>query len=288
MIDARRREELGEVLENLMNSALHRFLPFSDLAFEHRKKIDGDVDFFIKENGIVRIAIECKNWGKDPAKDTWIEDEIIPRFEGTPTIVIKEVIGHINLSDEQKERYFNKNGLTYYPLVKQVLPEDEQEIKDLYLEDLVEEMAFLILLQTSKFRDDFVTKARIKILGNNEIIFEIPQGDTKKLNLKNKNQIISRGLGMLTSKYTKIGNRPLDLIWWTIGTDDKANMIFVPRKYMVYSDIVQLIEVAPTYNDYEPSNLTEDYEKWAQKAGIDSERKGLAKFFKVVQWERTD
>lgn len=280
--DAARRQSLGDVLENVMNDALNSFLPFDTITYRYMTKSDSDVDFYIKDNGEKRIAIECKNWENSPP-DSWIKSEVIPRFSKVPKECLKIVIGHLAINDKQRDEYFRKNNIFYYELLRQIKPEDSDDLKQFFQLQLVDELAFLIVGLRGKFRDDFISQTKLKILGDTELLFEFPNGKSKYLNMKSREHIISRAFQNYVSNIVKIGEKPLDMILWSINTKHGTNGLFVPKKYEVVSDTTNF-DVRDE-DDIELHYQDTNFVNKAQKLGFDRKTKGLGNLFKLITWE---
>jgi len=280
--DSTRREALGKELENIMDEALNSFVPFETITYEHMSKNDSDVDFYIYDNGEKRIALECKNWG-DLIRDSWIESEVISRFSKVPYGCLKFVIGHLAIDEEQRTKYFKKNNIFYYELDEQIKPEDSDDLKKFFQDNLIDEMAFLISGQRGKFRDDFVSNIKLKILGNTELLFEFPNGQSKHLNMKSREHIRSKAYQNYISDIVKIGEKPLDIIQWSISKTHGINCLFVPKKYKVFSDTTNF-DVRDD-NDSKLHNQDTDFTDRANKLGFDRKTKGLGSLFKMVTWE---
>ena len=281
-MNSTRREVLGKELENIMDKALNSFVPFETITYNHLPKSDADVDFYISDNGEKRIALECKNWG-DRIEDSWIESEIIPRFSKVPSGCLKFVMGHLAINEEQREQYFRKKDIFYYELLQQIKPEDSEELKQFFQSELVDELAFLISGQRGKFRDDFVSNTKLKILGNTELLFEFPNGTSKHFNMKSKQHIRSKAYQNYISDIVKIGEKPLDIIQWSISTIHGINCLFVPKKYEVYSDTTNFDVRDDT--DSELHNQDTGFINRAKKLGFDRKTKGFGSLFKMVIWE---
>lgn len=282
------------------------------------------VDYLLKEKVgdrlIDRIALECKNWRVIPT-DEEFKDWFLGRFKNCPTYVLKIIIGHVNFKDEQLKA-LQKNQIKYFDIGYQILPEHNEEKKQEYLKELSSVIAKIILMQTGKFREDCVSNAKIKII-DDEISIEWADGlAPKPLRLTSKKKILNRSSkGWWISGFQKIGPRPLDLIDW-IAIDLNGTYTYyltTPKSWDACSDEIKLEEWLPErkvdvmsfderlnrlrkmatreeYSEhsreiYDLANKLEvidiewlEYLQRLKGFGFDTEKEGIFKFFKFVQW----
>ncbi|MGI0057532.1 MAG: hypothetical protein ACREAK_09205 [Nitrosarchaeum sp.] len=331
MVSPQRRNELGNELEiKRMGQTLDSILP-EGLKYKHYpRNLPNDdlkpfVDYMIKEKRGNReidcIAIECKNWNIVPSQGQF-ESEILQRFEGCPTYVMKIIIGHVNFTENQLKQ-LRKRGIIYHDIGFQILPEDPNEIKEEYFDRLCWELASSILLRTGKYRKDCISQdTKINIIGNNEISVKHGFENPTHYNLKNRQSVLHRIKGDIISPIIRVGKRPLDIISYLRFNDDiSLNILYVPKDYVVYSTNIEFdiwehqenfqysndetiviklrefakIEKYSTYSDT-LNKLAEQHEKTAKlldkqkkidkKFGYDPEKRGLENFIKIVQWRR--
>ena len=271
MTSQNRRNELGDELEvKLMkNKVLPSIIP-KGIDFKHIPKTIGGPDFLIIRDGKVEIVIECKNWDNEVPSDGQVQTEILERFKNYKSDELKILVGHVNFTDEQKERFLLKNEIWYDDLQSQIKPEDGELKKHEFEEKLRSSVASVLLFHIDKFRDDCIGDMRVNIIGNNEISFEL-NGKKWPVNLKNRDSIWFRRFGSLFSTFRKVGPNALDLIITIRGGSElhEQNFLLIPRKYKVYSNTVQF--------ESEDGFLTTQ-----EDVGL-----SLGTFFKWVKWENT-